>query len=346
MTWIPFTERLAKLTDLLADDAYHSGEDLAIQMGTSRANIWKSIQKLRELGLPIHAAPNKGYRLSSTFSCLKPDAIEEELASKGINIPIHYQSSMDSSNEEAFRQLRANQREPMIILTEQQSQGRGRMGKTWSSPVLQNLYLSILTFLPPNFGHLGTLGLHVSLGVAQSLQAYLPHPVQIKWPNDLICQDQKIAGILIESIAEAQRTVPFIIGIGVNVNATEGSTPYASLAQLSGTSINRHDLLVNLIASIQRCLDSHRESGFQKAYPKWQALDYLRDQHITCMQGQETIEGIARSITPSGELIIEQSNGQRWHVSHGEVHHVRGVRQSIATPRNPSVDENAETNLA
>lgn len=345
MNWVPFTERLAELSNLLADDHYHSGEDLARQMGMSRANVWKSIEKLRELGLPIHATPNKGYQLASIYSCLHPDHVQKALAAKGIMMPIHYRSSMDSTNEEAIRQLRAHQREPMVIITEQQSHGRGRMGKAWSSPILQNLYVTVLTFLPPDFANLGSLGLHVSLAMAQSLQPYLNRPVQIKWPNDLICEDQKIAGILIESIAEAQSTIPIIIGMGVNVNQGADSPPYASIASLSGHGVDRNALLVDLLHAIHHCIESHRSHGFRKAYPNWKKLDYLRNKHISFIQGKERLEGIARSITPSGELIIEMSHGQSYQVSHGEVHHVRGNCHSTTTPDLFREEAKAETSI-
>lgn len=242
---------------------------------------------------------------------------------------MHVFANIDSTNNFALEQLRNGQRTPMVCLAEAQSAGRGRRGNTWVSPFGQNIYCTMTDFLAPNSMDFSSMALCISIAIADCLSQYTQAgAIQIKWPNDILCNSKKIAGILIESITEANEQIPVVIGMGINVNMhTDPSQhidqAWTCLAQHCPQPIPRNAFAAQLINHVSLSINTYKTQGFAAFHPRWNTYDTLKDQSMVLQQGNNTIHGIARGISNKGELIIERSPDDFHYASYGVAHGIR-----------------------
>ena len=193
--------KIAKIIDLLAQTEYISGEDLADQLGVTRAAVWKQIEVLRELGYEIKAFPRKGYLL-----CSKPDRLYPWEVGKGLNTQLvgknmEYYDELPSTNLQA-KEMLGSLSEGTVILAESQTQGRGRLGRNWFSPPGIGIWMSLVLSpkLPPV--ELPKLTLVAAVALSQAIFEVLGVRPLVKWPNDLYLNGRKISGILTELVGE------------------------------------------------------------------------------------------------------------------------------------------------
>ncbi len=295
----------------LADGAWHSGESLAESAQISRAAIHKRVQKLRDAGWPIEAETGRGYRLPGGWDRLDVDALRQR-APTGWSVTV-----LDRVTGTNAWLAERDYAGPALVLAEQQTQGRGSRGRQWFSPPGVNLYASFDWQFDGASSQLGPL----SLVVAVSLAAVLGRlDVRIKWPNDLIVNDAKLAGILIEASGELAGPVRTIIGIGCNVamaGAVDLGQPWTSLAAL-GPAPSRTELAADLMSQLDVDLRRFQTEGFAPFLPRFQALDALDDRAVVVEQGGQRREAIARGVNLQGQLQCEFSDGLEALVS-GEV---------------------------
>lgn len=216
--------------------------------------------------------------------------------------------SLDSTNEQLWRRLDSGQASPAICLAEQQTAGRGRRGDQWQSPATGNLYLSLFWPFPAN--QLQN-GLTIAIGIAliNTLKDYGISDLQLKWPNDLLHQRHKLAGILVESrIGIAHYAV---IGIGLNYKLpvtiqNKIHQPTTSLEQLCTNVPCRNRLAGKLIQNMIDTVTLFQARGLHDFLPLWPQYDALHDQPIHLISEQRTETAIARGINADGELRYEQ----------------------------------------
>jgi BirA family biotin operon repressor/biotin-[acetyl-CoA-carboxylase] ligase len=210
---------VARLYAALADGLFHSGEDLASALHVTRSAVWKAVDSLRELGASLHAVRNRGYRLTSGREPLDVEKIRERLE-RGIRDRVHQLDgawSVGSTNT----MLLERQNPPFgsfeVFLAEHQSAGRGRRGRTWVAPLGGSICLSVSwTFreVPPD---LGALGLVIGVCSLRALALLGVTDARLKWPNDILVDDRKLGGVLIELRAESAGPACVVIGVGLNV---------------------------------------------------------------------------------------------------------------------------------
>ena len=169
---------------------------------------------------------------------------------------LHYQSVVGSTNAWAMEQLAAGAEEGQVFLTDFQTQGRGQQGAHWESQPAENLTLSILLRPAGLSGALFSLSKVVALGVHQAVASLLPGAeVQVKWPNDVLVNRKKVAGILLESQWEGSRLKGIVAGIGLNVNQVSFSEAVqhkaSSLAREGGAAFDRPGVMWKLLACIE-----------------------------------------------------------------------------------------------
>ena len=322
---------LHQLIDLLSDQKFHSGTQLGAQLHTSRSNVWKMISALKQKGLDIEAVSNKGYRLSTPIELLSHHDITSQLDTHGQSYAdhMHIFPTINSTNTFALEQLRKGYRKPMVCFAEEQTAGRGRRGNHWASPFGQNIYCTMVDFLPPDSVDFSSISLCISIAIADCLSHHTANSaIQVKWPNDILCNNQKIAGILIESVTEANAQIPVVIGMGINLNMATNHDPsieqaWTNLVQHSPQPISRNTLTAQLINHVSKSIDIYKKKGFAAFQPSWQAYDALKNKSIVLKQGTDTISGIARGVSSKGELIIERSPTDFHHASYGVAHSVR-----------------------
>jgi BirA family biotin operon repressor/biotin-[acetyl-CoA-carboxylase] ligase len=205
--------------------------------------------------------------------------------------------------------------EGAVAATDHQTAGRGRMGRKWETPPGAALLASVMLH-PPAERHLPELSLVAALAVAEAVEAATNLAAQVKWPNDVMVNRRKVAGILSEL---SEGTV--IVGVGINVNQTrdelplDASTPPASLRTLTGTTYERAALLGSLLLRLERMVDSWRSGGLDALYDDLGARDFLRGRRVTA-DGEA---GTAIQILRDGRLEVETGSGETLVIESGEV---------------------------
>jgi len=201
--------------------------------------------------------------------------------------------------------------EGTLVITDNQTAGRGQMGNTWEAHAGQNLTFSFIlkpTFLRPHEQYF--LNMAISLGLYDFLSAFLQQPVHIKWPNDLLADDRKVCGILIENSIQGSTLAHAVVGIGLNVNqATFSSSRAGSLRTVSGQSHALQDVLdVLLVALEQRYLSLRQGKTVQLKQAYEQVLFGLNESR-TFKAGGKELEGKVKGIDEAGRLLLETAEG-------------------------------------
>ncbi len=325
---------LARIFRKLSPGGFCSGAALAQEFGVSRNAIWKAVGTLKELGVSIHAVRNRGYRLAVPSAALDAKAIREGLSSTARarlrQLEVAWQ--LESTNSTLFARSDVPPEHCDVLLAEVQTAGRGRRGRTWLATPGGALCLSLGWSLGQMPRDMGSLGLAVGVCALQALRAHLPSgivaatPLQLKWPNDLLCADRKLGGILIDMRAEAGGPGYVVIGIGINVALDEaarsqinaaGSEP-CDLKSLGVPPLQRNAVAASLIECLIRGLTVFEHEGLRPFREEWQSADALWGRPVNVTTVQETTRGIARGIDVDGALLVETPNGLVRFVS-GEV---------------------------
>lgn len=308
----------------LSDGTCHSGNELGEALGITRTAIWKHINQLNALGINIQSIPHKGYQLENPLTLLDAEEISQSLiqASLKDSINIHTTPIVDSTNQYLKSLPPSNTID--ICCTEMQTQGRGRLGRIWTSPFGENIYCSIRWNYTENLSQLSGLSLIISLAIVATLKQLTPSEAyKIKWPNDVYWHDQKISGNLIEMQIESNTNAMIIIGIGLNINSHPKSNlakdrPWTSLTQITNKHWNRNQILPELIKNTLKYLNQFKQKGFESFMEEWMELDYLHGKSTTVQHAGKELRGIARGINSQGLLILEDANGAEILVSCGD----------------------------
>jgi len=308
-----------RLIDLLADGRFHSGQSLGLQLGISRAAVWKHVKLLGELGLEVHAVRGRGYRLADSFSPLDGDAIRarmDESALARLHV-LDVFPAVDSTSEYLRRSPAELPADAFCVcIAEWQSAGRGRRGRRWVSPYGSSLYLSLAAQVSEVTLAAGGLSLAVAIAVAEALQACGLEDAGLKWPNDIYYQGRKLAGILLDLSGESGGPYRVVIGVGINlkipaVAARDIDQPWADLSQ-SGVSIDRSELAGVIINSLIRTLALFNQHGLRAFIKDWERLDLVSGRAVELHHEHEPmITGVARGIDPRGALLIEHDGVTR-----------------------------------
>jgi BirA family biotin operon repressor/biotin-[acetyl-CoA-carboxylase] ligase len=256
---------------------------------------------------------------------LQLEELQNGLVCQRLNVKFHYCFAIDSTNTQARQLAEDGAREGEIVIAEQQTRGRGRLGRVWVSPPFVNLYLSVVLRpeLPPV--HAPQMTLTAAVALADTVAYFTPDPPAIKWPNDILVRGKKLAGILTESSVSAERINYVILGIGVNINFAHALMPEVirgratSLMECAGGTVSREAFLGRLIQHLDRCYGILGEAGFARIAPRWEAYFNLRGQRVRVEMGDETLAGVAKGIDSDGALIVEGERGQFHRILAGDV---------------------------
>ncbi|NNG64084.1 bifunctional biotin--[acetyl-CoA-carboxylase] ligase/biotin operon repressor BirA, partial [Pseudomonas fragi] len=219
--------------------------------------------------------------------------------------PVSIHESLDSTNAESLRAIDRGQTAPFVILAERQLAGRGRRGRKWVSPFAENIYYSLVLRMDGGMRQLEGLSLVVGLAVLSALREMGIERAGLKWPNDVLVGNKKIAGILLELVGDPADVCHLVIGIGINANmrvASEVDQAWTSVFLESGKAINRNSLVSSLNQSLLTYLKRHESSGFAAIQAEWESNHLWQGREVLLIAGVHQVDGTVMGIDQQGAL--------------------------------------------
>ncbi len=306
---------------LKESDGYISGEEISQRLKMSRAAIWKHMQELRAQGYEIAAVPHLGYQLVTCPDKLLSYELESGLGTKIIGKKIIVMESVTSTMDEAFRLGNENCPEGTVVCAEAQTKGRGRLGRLWSSPKGKGLYFSFV--LRPNLplNQLAQLTLMSAVALAEAIEGISSLKPTIKWPNDILWENHKLAGILTELRAESDQVKFIIVGIGININTSSHQLPAgaSSLKVAAGHSFERAQVFQAILRSLEKGYLKLLRHEFAGIMEEWKKRSATLNKRIRITDSAGIIEGVAIDLDEDGALLIRKDNGLIVKKSAGDV---------------------------
>lgn len=317
--------RVRPLLTLLADGEFHSGAVLGGRLGISRAAVCKQVQQLRELGIEVHSVRGRGHRMPEPVRLLDAHRILSLTKGAAARFADDFsvQFSIDSTNAEAMRRVQAGARH-CIVMAEHQTGGRGRRGRSWFSPLGHNIYMSMVWPFERGVMALEGLSLMCGLAVASVVEAYTGINVTLKWPNDVLLDGRKLAGILMEVQGDMEEACRVVIGVGINIRlpgaAGKIDQAFSALSDRYQKPVDRDQLAAMLIDELVLRLSRFEAEGFGIYQEEWRARDHYRG-HVVCV-GTGPDDGLTGEVTgvdEAGRLQLRLTDGQLRTLAAGEV---------------------------
>jgi BirA family biotin operon repressor/biotin-[acetyl-CoA-carboxylase] ligase len=322
--------RIASLLTLLSENAtiVISGERIAREIGVSRSTVWRSIERLRELGVRVKGQRSTGYFLEKVPDVLTPDLLRKRIKGKLFGKRFLHFFKTDSTNRVAMELGHAGEPEGAIVLAEEQTAGRGRAGRVWHSERGTGLYVTLL--LRPRLSPVQAPLLTMLAGISAhaAIQAQTGFAPELKWPNDLLLNGKKIGGILTEMHAEPNQIKFVIVGIGINVNQekfpAELSSIATSLRKETGRVWPRLELLARLLHEFESDYNRWMREGPSFVIERFQKLSsFANSRQVRVDLGNEVYFGVTAGLSPEGLLLVQKKSGPLVTVIAGDVTEVR-----------------------
>jgi BirA family biotin operon repressor/biotin-[acetyl-CoA-carboxylase] ligase len=306
----------------LSDGRFHSGQALGQALGVSRTAVWKRIAALERMGLDVFAVRGRGYRLAAPAELFTAAAIDAALPAQTrariASIEVLFETA--STNQYL---LDAGTVHGRVVLAEFQHAGRGRRGNRWHSPLAGGICLSIGWHFTSAPDSLVLVSLLAGAAVARALAGCGCGPIGLKWPNDLVCGESKLGGILVESRGQVAGPVVVVIGVGVNVRLTGDARraidqPVTDLAGLSTQLPSRNRVAASMISEIVRMLAGAGTRVWDEYLTEWRERDVIRGKTVRLLLPGSEVNGTAEDIDDSGLLVLRVAGATR-RFSAGEI---------------------------
>ena len=310
--------------------SYVSGEAMSRALGVSRAAVWKGVEALRREGCEISSAPRRGYRLESGPSRLTAWELEPKLRGLTLGREVVCLETVDSTSSEVKRRAQAGAAEGLVVVSEEQTQGRGRRGNGFSSPKGKGLYLSVLLRPGVSLAELNTLTARAAVAVCRGIEAACGAQAGIKWTNDLVLGGKKLCGILTELELEVESGALGYVVLGVGINVSQSREDFSPELEEVATSLALEGHAADraaLAAAVLGALD-----GMYRVFPG-EGEAYWAEYRARCVTlGREVLilgrgepeTAFAEDLNADFSLLIRRPDGRREAVSAGEVS-VRGL---------------------
>ena len=323
-----------KILQLLREHApvFLSGEEISQRLKVTRTAVWKRVKHLRSLGYEIEASTRSGYHLIRSPDLLTPSEVKPLLGTKQMGRVIHYFQTIDSTNSKAYQLALGGAKEGELVIAESQEKGRGRLGRHWFSPPFLNLYLSVILRpkIPPQQASLITL--MAAVATADAIRKFTGLVPLIKWPNDILLRDRKVAGLLNEIHSEMDRIHFIILGIGVNLNVDGKMFPKevralaTSLKKEMGQTISRKVFLRLLLQELEGWYTIFLQEGAASMLKAWRDRAQIKGRRVKVHSFGETLVGIAVDVDSDGALILEMAGGERKRVVAGDIEYKEKIK--------------------
>lgn len=303
-----------------------SGQELADSLGVSRTAIWKHMQTLQAEGYLFETVKKKGYVLTGVPNNLNPTQIGLFLTTNRFGRNIHHFDVLDSTQTIAHKLAQDGAPEGTLVISEEQTAGRGRMARPWESAYGTGIWMTIIVRPDVTPQQASSYTLVVAVAISKAIKAlYKNVELAIKWPNDLLINGKKCTGILTEMQAEADCVQALLVGIGINANQVEADfSPEiadiaTSLRLAAGEEINRAALVATILQYLEQYTEMFVENGFASIKDEWEQASCTIGQRIEVTTLREQFEGVASGITDEGVLQVRLDNGTVRTIYSGDV---------------------------
>lgn len=305
---------------MLSDGNYHSGTALGQVLKVSRSSISNTLRDLESYGLTIHKIPGRGYRWLNPVQWLDSEQICRHLAEYADSIQIEIVDVVESTNslllQSAVDQGVSTSRIKQVLVTELQTQGRGRRGRSWSSGLGDSLTFSVLWPSQCPVNTLSGLSLAVGVAIVRALTSLDVRDIALKWPNDVLSGSHgKLAGVLIELHGDMLSLGTVVIGVGLNlrlssVTKTRIEQKATDIASVTGQMPDRNQLLAILLKELIRVLDTFERHGFEPFIEEWTRYHAYQDKMVQISFADGSVRsGVAIGVAADGALLVDMPTG-------------------------------------
>lgn len=312
------------LSLLRSEARYISGQTLAKKAGISRSAVWKQIEMLRRYGYVIESRHGLGYKLVGQTDLPVPWELAKVLHTSFVGKHVVYRETTDSTQNLAISLASKPDSHGTVVIAEQQKSGRGRQMRKWLSP-RGGIWLSVIFRRGIPISKITLLPFVIALAVYDAIRT-TGLDARLKWPNDVIISDKKVAGILLDISAQADQINYAVIGIGINANVDSSAISarldginITSISDELGHAVSRLDLTRSLLENIERYYVEMGQQGAHTILEEWKKRSDMLGCKVTVVQDNKMIHGVAADVNDDGSLLLQTDRGDISVVS-GDIH--------------------------
>ncbi|HEY9098066.1 MAG TPA: biotin--[acetyl-CoA-carboxylase] ligase [Thiobacillus sp.] len=308
----------------LADGRFHSGQDLAREFSLSRASIFNVLKQAESMGLEIHAVRGRGYKTPAPVEWLDASQIALRLEKLSSAFRLHGLGSVASTNTLLMEAGMHGAEDGTVFYAEHQHAGKGRRGRVWHAVLGGSLTFSVLWRFERGLQSLAGLSLVVGLAIARTINRYSAYQTRLKWPNDVLMDYRKLAGILVEVQGDLNGAAYAVVGVGINVKLSTKQRDAVDQAVVDltemGVTVGRNQLLADCLCEMHMVMAIFREQGFAALRDDWQALDaYSGKSVVLNVPNTIAVEGRASGVDVTGAFLLRDAQDKVQAYNGGEV---------------------------
>lgn len=308
----------------LSDGVFHSGQDLASEFNLSRASIFNVLNQAEAMGLNVHAVRGRGYRVPAAVEWMDGAAVMALLDNAAPFYAVHILDSVDSTNSALMAAATQGAPDGTVFCAEHQGAGKGRRGRHWHAVLGGSLTFSVLWRFDGGLQSLAGLSLAVGLAVARAVNRHGRHTARLKWPNDVLVDYRKLAGILVEVQGDMNGPAFAVVGIGLNVCLNEAQRDAVDQAVVDlaemGVTVGRNQLLADCLRELHMALNTFRQHGFAALRADWMALDAFANRAVSLhLPNAQHVSGVAAGVDDTGAFLLRDRHAALTAYNGGEI---------------------------
>lgn len=301
-----------------------SGEALSEQLSISRAAISKAVVRLRDAGYAIESGTHRGHRLVARPDALNVFEVTDGLAARALGREVHSYPNLASTQSVARELAESGAPHGAIVIAEEQSGGRGRLGRAYSCPP-GGIWCTTIVRGPFPPSRASLIGLAAGVAVAEAITQTTGLVAELKWPNDVRVAGRKVCGILTEMAAEEHAVHYLLVGIGINANMPLDALPAdlhdlaTTLREATGRPVPRAPLLQSILVRLEGFVEALAAGDVAAIIDAWRVAPNMLGRWVRVHRWDDTVEGIATGLAPDGALLVQTSDGTTEHIFAGDV---------------------------
>lgn len=308
----------------MSDGRFHSGQALAHEFGLSRSSIFNALAQAESMGVAIHAVRGRGYRMPEPVEWLDVGAIAHQLGVVAGAYTIRVLDSVDSTNTALMAAALSGAADGTLFCAEHQHAGKGRRGRQWHSVLGGSLTFSVLWRFENGLQSLSGLSLAVGLAIARAVNRHSRHSAKLKWPNDVLVDYRKLAGILVEVQGDMHGAALAVVGIGLNIRLNEAQRDAVDQAVVDltemGVTVGRNQLLADCLLELHAVLTLFRQRGFAALREDWLTLDAYAGRAVALsLPDARSVQGVASGVDETGAFLLRDARSTLNAYSGGEI---------------------------